>query len=684
MKIRANQAQHRMAIPLRSIVAGELGRSGAVTMRKKFELQWLNIAPMLVDHQKDIVDDLVDMYDRGCITENAFMMTLVPEGEPAVDKAKILAERFADFRAELRKRTTMPVGVLIQATIGHGWAPNAETSWQRITTSNGTVPYQFCPLGEEFKAYIRNSMRTIAALKPDFVMVDDDFRLITGRDGCYCPLHIAEFNRLTGQNHTRESLARAVFREPSVAHRFDELQKDSLVALATIMRAAFDEVDPGLECSFCMCAEDVRHAPAIADVLAGKHSPKTIRINNGRYLDSNTRSLSAWDYRTVMQTLGIPDEYKLLAEPDTFPHNRYSTSAAMFHSHLVISLLEGCSGGKLWLTRTGSWEPDSGKAYRTTLATHAGMYRELNKCELMWDGPANPFPKQPIFNFPSEIRRAFRSGFWTTGALMWMGIPSFYTKDYSGVMCLSGNDCELLDDEELQCVLKNNVLIDGAAARALSKRGFSGHIGVDARDWSLRAVTFERTEDGGVIPVSAALSLAEIHPVAGGVQILSTLYHRPSGISSEAFELAPGAVLCTRPDNTKVAVIAIPQSSGHVAFAMLNETRKMQLVRILEHMGGLPLYFAGDEEVFVRTGLDAQGKRVTLLHNNSLDEIENPVLVLNCPFPETIEMLQDNGQWTPVSFASNGKRVTLAINLRVITPVILRFPTNRSRADADR
>jgi hypothetical protein len=653
-------------------------------MRKKFALQWLNIAPMLVDYQKEIIDDLVDMYDRGCITENAFIMTLVPEGEPAVDKATILAERFAAFRAALRKRTKMPVGVLIQATIGHGWAPNAETSWQRITKSNGTVPYQFCPLGEDFKEYVGNSMRTIAALKPDFMMVDDDFRLIGWRDGCYCPLHIAEFNRLTGKHYTRETLAEAVLRELSVARKFDELQKDSLVALANIMRAAFDEIAPGLKCSLCICAEDVRHAPAIAGVLAGNHVPKTIRINNSRYLSSDTRTLPGWLYCTVTQTLGIPDEYRLLAEPDTFPHNRYSTSAAMFHSTLVMSLLEGCNGGKLWLSRIECWEPDSGKAYRETLATHAGMYRTINELELIWDGPANPFPKQPTFNFPSEVRGAFRSGFWTTGALMWMGIPSFYTKDYSDVMCLSGNDCELLDDEELQCVLKNNVLIDGSAARALCKRGLSGQIGVDARDWSLRAVTVEHTEDGGVIPVSAALSLAEIHPVAEGVQILSRLYHRPSGISSEAFELTPGAVLYTRPDKTKVATIAIPQSSGHVAFAMLNETRKKQLVHILEQMSGLPLYFAGDEEVFVRTGLDAQGRRVTLLHNNSLDEIEKPVLVLNCLLPETIEMLQDNGQWTPVPFESIGNRVTLAINLRVITPVILRFSTNRSRADADR
>jgi hypothetical protein len=69
------------------------------------------------------------MYAAGIITETAFMMTLVPESDPAVDKATILAEQFEAFREGL-KGSRMPVGILIQATIGHGWAPNARAKFQ--------------------------------------------------------------------------------------------------------------------------------------------------------------------------------------------------------------------------------------------------------------------------------------------------------------------------------------------------------------------------------------------------------------------------------------------------------------------------------------------------------------------------------------------------------------------------
>ena len=60
---------------------------------------------------------------------------------------------------------------------------------------------------------------------PDFFMLDDDFRMITGSDGCFCPLHIAGFNHLSGKNYIAETI-----------------------------RDAIDCETPGLPCSFCKCA----------------------------------------------------------------------------------------------------------------------------------------------------------------------------------------------------------------------------------------------------------------------------------------------------------------------------------------------------------------------------------------------------------------------------------------------
>ena len=57
-------------------------------------------------------------------------------------------------------------------------------------------------------------------------MLDDDFRMLTGRGGCFCPLHIAGFNRITGKNYTAETLREAIRQDKSVARAYDAWLKD--------------------------------------------------------------------------------------------------------------------------------------------------------------------------------------------------------------------------------------------------------------------------------------------------------------------------------------------------------------------------------------------------------------------------------------------------------------------------
>ena len=130
-------------------------------MSGKSPLELLNIVPMLPEHREELAADTLDLLRRGCINRTAFILTLVPEGNPPADKAKVLGERFEQFRAALGK-TDMPVGILIQATIGHGWVPNTPSEFQRIVLPDGERPYMFCPLDEAFRACIGDAVRRLA------------------------------------------------------------------------------------------------------------------------------------------------------------------------------------------------------------------------------------------------------------------------------------------------------------------------------------------------------------------------------------------------------------------------------------------------------------------------------------------------------------------------------------------
>ena len=185
-----------------------------------------------------------------------------------MNKAKILGDHFTAFR-DVFTGDASRLGILAQATIGHGWIPDEPATFQQIIRPDGSPAYQMCPLDPAFQDYIRATFRRLAALKPAFFMIDDDFRLLTGRNGCYCPLHLAEIGRRLGRTFTREALLDTLRTDAGVARSYDALLLDSLLQLAGVIRKAIDETDPSLPGSFCACYGDIRHA--------GRLSPPSCR-----------------------------------------------------------------------------------------------------------------------------------------------------------------------------------------------------------------------------------------------------------------------------------------------------------------------------------------------------------------------------------------------------------------------
>lgn len=66
-----------------------------------------SIMPLDTDHIDEICEDIREQYEKGIATCALFKMTLVPEGNPPVDKAKILCEKYDLFRERLSKMGTI-------------------------------------------------------------------------------------------------------------------------------------------------------------------------------------------------------------------------------------------------------------------------------------------------------------------------------------------------------------------------------------------------------------------------------------------------------------------------------------------------------------------------------------------------------------------------------------------------
>lgn len=586
------------------------------------KLHFHNISPLYKQHADYVVEDIAQLCQTGDFDETAFNFTLVPEGDPAYDKAKIYGEAFEIYREKLKARG-LQAGMLIQATMGHGWMPESRSSFQKFRAENMEYRYIHCPLDQDFRKYIYDSIHYLATLKPDFFMIDDDFRMFTGRGGCFCPLHLEYFASKVGKLFTAEELRDAIKHDDVLYRKFVEVETQSLNELAAIIRKAIDDVDPSIPCSFCACAGkgDLDQAHLIAKTLAAKNQQYSIiRINNGRYLRNNPAEIPAWLHSTCKQRLALPLDTEVLTEADTCPQNRYSTDSACMHANITLSLLNGYAGAKLWITRLADFQPNSGKDYRRILKKHIGLYQAIRDAQPKWQGFNSPIRcQQPYHGYEQTFA-------WGKDVLSSFGIPFRYNFADNGPTSLTDCEVAFLSDDEIKTLLAGKAILDGNAAKALVARGFAQFLGFESIGTPEQKVSKEvyidkRGEEHIMTGSPRAYTFTNPNPKA---TVLSTFFHKSWACAEESAQLGPG---CIKFENelggTVVTFGAYIDSYDLGAFFLLNEARKLQLKEILQDFQELPICYDGDARVMCQFGDSNLGKMFYFCNtsNDILDDI---------------------------------------------------------------
>ena len=131
--------------------------------------RWLTISTLLGEREEEIAKDIRFLGKETIVDAVAFSCTLVPEGDPVVDKAALLAPRFRKMH-ELLKGSGVKEGILFQATMGHGWKPNSPAKGQKVILPDGNEKYKFCPLDKTFLDYIAGQ----ASLGQPYFLPDPD------------------------------------------------------------------------------------------------------------------------------------------------------------------------------------------------------------------------------------------------------------------------------------------------------------------------------------------------------------------------------------------------------------------------------------------------------------------------------------------------------------------------------
>ncbi len=648
-------------------------------------MRLVSIAPMFIEHKTPVCLDLAELERNGSITETAFMMKLNPEGTPPADAVTPAGQRFTEMRDELRKYSSMPVGILIQATIGHGyWRDTPPDNFQRMVTLAPENPeglrHIVCPLDPGFRKYFQEVARKLSALNPDFLMIDDDYRIFTGRFGCLCPLHIAEYNRLRKTRYTRETLSEVIRKDRETALDYEGFLGVTFAEVLSDFRAALNEQTPDMNVYYCSCTKDVKVAADFAERLAANGGKPVIRLNNGRYSRETMRDfpLKMYTSAAMIAYLGGTDRFELLSEADTCPHNQYATSAALLNCHMAGSIAEGCSGAKHWLTTLTAHEPESGLAYRRILAEYRGFYRELAELRSQKSDlgitipvPGKLFREHSVFqNETIDAQAEF------IVALTRLGVPANYGIAAKTPVVINREFADSWSDDEIRVMLSHGAILEGSMALLLAKRGFSELMGVEVTPFPAIKATVEKLNDGRNLRPQAGSELVFLKSLSDKTEVLSVLYVEGlNGVERGTKAVAPGMTFFRNAGGGYVLVFA-GSPVRHVHWpdstAFLTLTRKEILLKQLKIMADLPAIYAGPDDIYSklwRCGDEVVMPLITL----GRDDIPELELDVKC-HPVKVEFLLPSGTWKKIPFREKGdRRIILEQEFRATRPFVLKF-----------
>ena len=632
--------------------------------------RWISVMPLRDGILESVTADAAALGNDTIVDGIAWSFAVHPAGDPVEDKASKFAACCRKAERLVREKSGVKLGVLLQATMGHGGLPGSPANFQRVVRPDGTSIYRMCPLDKGFLDYIAAACRAFSAAKPDFFMVDDDTRLLLGKEapGCFCPLHLAEFSRRTGRAWTREEVVAAVNADEKVCAEWVKLMVDSLSGIFRTIRANFDKSIPGMVC-VCGSRHHIEYARQYAEILAAPGQTPTIRGNGAPFHNYGKDPLHIVEMRSkyARQLAAVGEGVVLMQEADTCPHTLWMSSATRLFDHMVMLALDGVKGAKIWITRTGNnHEKRSGRNYRRIFRENCGLMKWAAGVDFRQRGVVVPVCGPSNDNFGDLY-------------LGLTGVPYRFGKARAGdVVALTGATLELLSGAEIDEIMSGRVIMDGTAAIWLSEHGRSRDIGVDAKPWALKTIQIHEFGDGRRqfgMRVSAAM--ADLTALKGA-RALSRLYNSPA-VGAEPVYVAPGAVEYVNERGGRVVALAQPLPPAvpiSYAQTLLSESYKAWIVGLLRDLGGgIPgdVYYVGDGPATCLSGTTERGERVFVLNLLDLDGDDAPEFAFE-EAPSSIERMKGDGTWEKVQFSrGEGGSVILSTLVKTQIPAIFRF-----------
>ena len=366
--------------------------------------------------------------------------------------------------------------------------------WQPMMDwRGGEASAVVCPLDPGWRAYYAEAMRLFAAERFRVVWVDDDIRYRNHEPldwgGCWCPLHIAEFNKRAGESASREEVVRALTQpgEPHPWRRiwldmWDELHCELVASWRDIVEAegcALGLMSSGLEAHAVEGRRWHRWWEALAGEKQNVHRPHFWGYSDGLQ-DALVYGIAQMQQNRSVQ----PDSVESVPEIECFPYGPWNKSFRQTMAQMMLAQVFGSDRLAVslydFMGNLPSDEP--------------GRAEFLARVKPALDWIGEQFPKSmtsvgvgvPWHEDMSRRTHTNRADDWwgltveTQGWDRWLGPLGFaFAKSVQPeVNALAGAMPWAFDDEEIRGFLAGGLLLDGPAAAALVERGLGAHIGL--------------------------------------------------------------------------------------------------------------------------------------------------------------------------------------------------------------
>lgn len=398
-------------------------------------------------------------------------------GFSSEENLRKLGELIEYFRAE-----GLEIMVWIGETIGHDrYSPPVNSyGYDTMRTLDGPDISALCPLGEKFGETVSNWAKKIAALSPDIIILDDDFRM-GDNFGCCCELHMQLIRKSLGEDISVCELKKRVLGKENNRYRraYLDAQGAGLKDLARKVRAAVNEVNPKVRIGACITSDrwdaDGAGPEEIADILAGDTRPY-IRLFGAPYHRVIYPLYHAIERERTQFNWLRTSRAEIATEGDTYPRPRYACPASYLECFDMILRADGGADGIMKYMIDYYASPSYEDEYIDRHAKNAPIYKQIE--EIFGGGECVGFtPYLPLEKLAdSDLSFTEQRGFRGLGEQVFeynspyellssSSLPSAYSG--GDVKIVFGECAHRITDEELL----GGAIIDIDAARILIGRG---------------------------------------------------------------------------------------------------------------------------------------------------------------------------------------------------------------------